>query len=654
MVSKRIKQISGKREDLIRSKIPYTKALNGKYVKVVENSFNTMQSYLDLMDTILVDTPGSDIPVGDEQFRNMLYEMTDHYVEVVESYFNPNVLKSPVINFPASLMERWKVSKSEFLLTKLLDDMAGYNETRKSRTMAVPLTVKAKSVYLQHCKRLNQRIVAMMELPPEIQNDALVAQLPANKNAGWPFFFKQSKKNVHKLTLEILNKLSVRLGSGHKFAMEYVYDEIGITKRDLSDPKKWTKDAFVEGKFTYITVRVIVGLARFITEQTKGSPFGYTPPYISFYRTQGGKETKVRSVFGGWFGLKLVGMLVSAAKHDSEFIIPTIGDLPWIAAMNYDQLFDQIAASMDETLDNPPYAEWAGEDMSRYDNSIMPMDLSWIFVDTDISKEAPIYQLLAKVGYFSMLGSDTWVGKRRIPGLNTSDVENRDADYIFFNSGNPFTSEFGSLVHMMISYYVADLYDWQLVHSCYLSDDNISCWNKYDVDLFVKALTDLGFVINKDKTFVYTRDGVVSFLKYWLGPLLSADSTKILWGGDANSRWYNMLHSERDVEEENFEAGFATWVVLNEAIPLNRTINQILSKLGSYGRISLPVLTEILGHREFKNNFIGGQILSAISLMKAATLELNPARLDLPATTSPAILTEIDFTSLRIKGEDGV
>ena len=94
----------------------------------------------------------------------------------------------------------------------------------------------------------------------------------------------------------------------------------------------------------------------------------------------------------------------------------------------------------------------------------------------------------------------------------------------------------------------------KLVHATYLSDDNLCAWSEFDIDRFFEiAVDELGFATSVEKTFIYSRDGVVSFLKNLIGPLLGMG--EMVWAGDPTSRWYNMLHSERDVETDEYRAG---------------------------------------------------------------------------------------------------
>jgi len=634
MVSKKILIESGNRESILRSKLDGTKSLNGKYVKVATNSFSTLQSYLDLSKLVLTDNPGSDIPVGDENFRNVLYNMTDFYIDVVRRTYVPEVLENDAVRFPEALLERFKTSKSEFLFTKLVDTLREYYDKRKSRKQGIPLTDMPRKIYLEHCVRLSKSIRLIQNLPLEEQHDMLLSYLPANKNAGWPFFFHQTKKNYVRLCNELFSKVSVRSGNKYLLCADYIKSKV-------------SGDHYEGGELKFITADVVLAFAEWIVMPSKTSPYGYTPPYIMFYRTQGGKETKVRAVFGGWFGLKIIGTLVSAAKHH-DFEMPRIGRTKWIAAENWDIQFDLLAQLMEEE----DHLEWVGEDFSGFDQSIRPDDISWVFSDDEYLTKAPEYMKLVTVGFNSLVGAGTWVGKRRIPGFSVEGKkDDYDVDYIFFNSGNPFTSEFGSLVHLMISSYVSEVTGWKLIHATYLSDDNLCAWSEFDIDRFFEiAVDELGFATSVEKTFIYSRDGVVSFLKNLIGPLLGLG--EMVWAGDPTSRWYNMLHSERDVETDEYEAGFSTWEVLNPNIPLNRTINQILSKLGSNGRIALPIITEVINHKEFRNTLIGSQVVQAIYAMKVADRKPKPSRPDLPSSISPEVLTEIDFSALRIKGAD--
>lgn len=640
--------------DQLSEKIPETSRLGGKFYyniakkkakgKKVQPAWpQGKRQYLDLQENVHSDTAGSDLPVGNEEFRQAMNLILPEAILHSKELFDMTILGGEAFNFPAKYESMKDTSKSEYYFYKMVETLTEYMvKMYIRRNVIFDIPKKALEIYLKHCQNMENAIGVIDNMPFEEQHNFLLSRLPANKNAGWPYFYHQTKDNALELFNDICLKLSVRAKNGKGFtAFQWISKQI--------DDELYTNKGFL-----YFTVQIIYLFAQFLLLPTASNSEGTFPPYILFYRTQGGKETKVRAVFGSWFGLKIIGMLMSAAKKVETFEYVLIGDWPWMAGLNWDELFGVMAETCEkEVLES----EIAGEDASGWDQSQRYDDFSFIVMWQELKSKCPIYYTLIVYCIKHMHYADTWIDKSRIKGPKDKTRKGMtDADenarYIFFNSGNPWTSEGGSLKHLIMAYAASEKFGWQIKHATFLSDDNLIVWSKdFDLTEYINFWDERGFIVDEKKTFLYSRDKGVSFLKNWIGPILPGND-QWLYVGDLNSRFYAMLHSERDVEEYGSELGFGHWIVLDETTPQNRIVNQILGKLGSMGKAALPIIKLIVDHVEFKKTYYGKEVIKAIYLMKVDLVQVRTERDDLPASFSPLILKDLNISAVDLRGQN--
>lgn len=627
----------------------HIKSLNGKLWDYVKNSREGNKSkkdvWFDLQNLLLTDQPNLDLAVGEVdvsrikdrkekeraklrnaeclQMREAMYAMMPTFVSEALSMLNPVVTDMRAFDFPEKLHETHQVSKSRFFVDGLYETVSSYLTEELNRDTDI-LTIDAQKIFQSHAKQMEEGIVYIASLEPEEQEELLLSYLASGKNEGYPNFDHQNKKTFRDRFLEFAKGFNL-------------YKE----KKD--------KDGKV--KIAYITVELIVEVVQAAIKHPnetqwpqdllKEKPQGLVLPFVLFRRTQGGKTTKIRAVFGGSILLKAMGLILSAARKVETFKYVKIGDLTWIAGLDWDSMFEGIKDTMTKTCTvggtllqgnelKRHGVEWVGEDFSGFDMTIRKNDLDWVLHDKEIPK---IYKLFWEYVLLCLSYSEVWTGEKAVLG-------------VFFKSGHPLTSEMGSLVHLMITYYVASITGWKVKHSTYLSDDNLTCWGKSDtnegygrrfnVKSYVKICKKLGFEVSESKTFVYSRDLYVKFLMVWIGCLVQ--DGKLDYLGDLNSRYYGYLHAERP--SSDVEVGL--WKVTGD-LP----VDQFLSKFASLGYLGVRLVQVLVNHEEFRLTKLGRKIIAAIEGIKRKEYVPSPTIDEILVGFNPSLLAGVTIDTDR-------
>jgi hypothetical protein len=330
-------------------------------------------------------------------------------------------------------------------------------------------------------------------------------------------------------------------------------------------------------------------------------------------------------VFGGDVLMKALGSLWSAAKnnfYDKETYRALSPKTPWVAWEEWTQMFNGILECM-PTIDQDgnlepmsaerinsfsrlkvqkeAYVDVYGEDFSGYDQTIIREDLQWI---TRHKKVGFIMKWILDC----CSESEVWAGPERIHG-------------IFFKSGHPFTSEFGSIWHQTFLHNISDMSEsMTLLNAIVLSDDNLGWWLNFDERILLGYAEELGMTIDPAKSSWFSRDKIVSFLKVLVGYVFTKESIRYV--GDIISRYVSFVRSERAIEQD-LSAPRGTYNITG-----NKEIDAGLSKAGSYSEEGAPFVEFIL--KVVAGTPLGMDMIKAIMEMSLRYYEMY--RDDIPST----------------------
>lgn len=397
-------------------------------------------------------------------------------------------------------------------------------------------------------------------------------------------------------------------------------------------------------------------------------------PFVLFERTQGTEnETKHRSVYGGNILMKYWGCVHKAAKllglskeacttlnipttPDAKTVFrsredlpvdidkerfPAPGGIPMKADMNWDLMFTimrdkfpkdseharEISAAMGYNLRESDVLDIIGEDYSKYDTTIIREDLQWIVAH---SKMGWMFQYMLDALEFS----EVWIGAHRVLG-------------IFYKSGRPFTSDFGSIVHIVRQdAYAAESGAIKLA-SCVQADDNITWWVNADPKAMSDFNAKFGLTIKADASYSWNRDGIVRFLQVDIGRVMfgSEETNDIDFIGNPVSRYYGLAHSEREIEavEGKPDELKGDWVGIYK-ITEDVFCNAYLSKLSSYSSRGKSIIMLIL--KLFKNTKLGNKGIAAIENLRPGVW-YHQYYSDVVQGFNPALLNTLAVSSIR-------
>jgi hypothetical protein len=511
------------------------------------------------------------------------------------------------------------------------------HEDNRPPPKPVPVHDEAKKIYFQLLDLLWYGIDALRKMEPEEQELRILEGVVTNSNYGFPNPVTQTKKNFKKLVTTTASRI-----------FPHVY-----------------KKHLINGEL-FITVNFVFDLI------SAAGNDEYHGPFIHWWRTQIGRYiTKHRSVFGGDWLMKLLGAVVQASKKigykreaaialgqisedyesmDSVKYIPERGGLPVVAQHEWTIMFEGFLNKMPE-FDSDwnlksytheeimarfpgvdiPQGEYVydvfGDDFPGFDQSIIRGDIEWLTTH-------PKWGWINRWILDCLEESEVWFGPKRIFD-------------IFFKSGHPFTSDWGSAHHLNILFQVRDFVRAkgryaEILGLSVLSDDDIVYAIGITVEDIVEYLEQYGLTIKIHDSFVYSRDKIVSFLKVLIGHVF--DGVAPTYVGDMITRYTALAHSERDIEKEISKGDDSS--ITNEPGVYNITgdveLDSFLSKLASFssnGRILVRAILEFV-----KDTDLGRRAIVAISQMDK--FDAESYRTDVLTGFPPAWLGSLDVLDL--------
>jgi hypothetical protein len=585
-----------------KSKFPEDTAwsLGGRFLKMLDHY--QIESFARLTQLVLRPDGNSDHHIGDKNFQSIIIGNVGDFISNVKRMFSENYTvndkEKKTFDFPQKLLETINTSKSAFNPDKLIENTISYLTRVQNRKEAVKVHPRVKTLVFKYWTSVWAEIQAIKEDAPREQQELILTGLAPNTNSGYPFWTKQTKKNFPKMFGKFLKQFFPEVVKRHRSTIT---------------------DGYV------LTVDIILDAIREAIRKE------YYPPFTLFYRTQGGRnyETKHRSVYGGDIMMKAFGSLWAVAKHRVGLIFD--GPIPWIAWQEWTEMFDSIRDNLPNIEDdlivpqsaNELQEKWPsahipdgdhivevyGEDFSGYDQSIIREDLNWI---TSHKNVGWIMGWILDV----MEHGEVWFLGLRIRG-------------IFFKSGHPMTSEFGSIIHRNFMENAAEYMGGICLGGTVLSDDNLGWYINFNEYKYLDYAKQVGLEIDKDKSSLYSRDHIVSFLKVLVGYVLKSSMKSYI--GDPQSRYYGLAHSEREMvgqfDEDELSAGFRDlWRVTGDI-----EVDAFISKLGSFAEPGAPLVEDIL--RVVKDTPLGLKTIQAISDMTDQGVE--PYRRDLFISFGP-------------------
>jgi hypothetical protein len=521
------------------------------------------------------DDPLSDHHLGDAHFQSVLYGFVNDFIILMKQLMSHWYLDGKVHDFPTELLEKLYTSKSSYLFSELLKTINQYYTKPKKRTGPVPEHPTVRQIVFSHVDDVWVQINELRKLPYDEQQQFIYMGLMGQTNCGFDATSRQTKKTVEG-TGEIVSNFGKVLWL--PFVQQWLPDTYA----------KWRK--ILRENDIYITVDMIFDA---ITEAEKKELYF---PYIGFKRTQLGRlgVTKHRAVYGGFILLKALGAIWKSAKDiaKKEIGIRQFGKMDWVAWKDWDDLFPRILEKIpyiDEDGNVLPQSkselislygdraeglsegehivEVYGEDFSGYDQSIIYEDLAWI---TKHKKAGWIFNYVLN----TLINSEVWIGNLRLSN-------------IFFKSGHPFTSLFGSIIHLGVMCNAADYMNAHLLSACVLSDDNLGWWVNFNEEAYIDYCDSLGLEIKSEASSKFSRDKMVIFLKNLVGYVLSDGSRQFM--GDPVSRYLGLVHSENPQSGDRIVPERDSWVITGDA-----ELDALLSKLASFAAPGAPFVLAIL------------------------------------------------------------
>lgn len=617
------------------------RSIGGKYWKKIPVS--SKSAYLSSQQGVVKDDPKADYHVGSPTFQNVMIGGSVLFLNLLGQIMSERWLKSEIVDYPNGLNKNVEKTTSAYFYEMLIQSLSLYqknDEIEKSRSRRydmkilddgtkeylprpIPWHPFVKKMAFIYYDEIWKGIRILSQMTRKQQHIMLREHIISHVNSGYPTFTEQTKDNFGKLWAQTVRILGINL----------IIDE---------EEKK--------ENIHYITVDEVLNVIKHCVVKKLYFPF------LLWYRIQ--KQTH-RSVFGAFYILKMMGALFSAAKDltfkddhiDSnlddifEKRLFGIGGLPFIAQVNWTQLFTAILARCPEEDDSgritPMTADKInelfgaqvtgdhkvnviGEDLEKYDTSLIGEDLE------ELRKHKNMGWIL---GYLIdvLYKSEVWTAFTRV-----FDVQ--------FKSGHPETSNFGSFPHLNLVYLTRDRLKRKYPKGIFivlavsvLSDDDII----FVIGITAKDIAETadlyGLVVKINESFDYHRDHYVGFLKVEIG--YNVKGVKA-FHGDPFSRYYGLCHSERKINDEEPEKNElrAIWKITGKV-----TIDAIISKLASFGKYDKRQVLFIL--EIMKDTTEGREVIMAISQIDPdAKYELY--RRDVPLGFEPNWLASLEVLSI--------
>jgi hypothetical protein len=288
------------------------------------------------------------------------------------------------------------------------------------------------------------------------------------------------------------------------------------------------------------------------------------------------------------------------SKNVPKFEYPKIGILPWFSGIDWNVLFNDIIS-----IDFEDH-EVVGEDIIRFDNCVIYEDL--VFLKDINTKLTPFWSWTLDTMKEGWVFYGPWRTQK-----------------VFFVSGHPFTSEFGSYVHHALSTLVAEEMGADIKHGVFQSDDNLVFYDAFDIDIMSNTYNRYGYPIKEEATHVFSIDGMVSYLRNWIGYIFN--DTEITFTGDMTSRYINMIHRERGSPE----------IFFNIANDVN--VDALIGQLASFSVNAASVVKPLFERLEVTD--IGREAKRALVRLRANELGISRKRFDVPVGFRPDWLVDL-------------
>ena len=510
-----------------------------------------MGTYAKLSTLVMRSDLDSDHHLGDQNFQTTVIGNVDKFISVAGQTYSEEYIRGETFDFPQKLLEMISTSKSAFNPNKLVDNLVSYLERPKERKVPVKVNPRVIKLVDKHWTSIWNGIQAIKEETEEKQQELVLTGLAPNTNSGYPFWTKQTKKNFPKMFGTFLEQFT---------------------------PATYSKNKILIKDGVSLTVDIILSAIK------EAISLKYNPPFTLFYRTQGGRnfDTKHRSVFGGDMLMKALGALWSVAKHNYTSVLRD-GSVPWIAWTEWSEMFSEIRDALPEIeegyvqpiaagilkkmwpeadiSDGDHIVEVYGEDFSGYDQTIVLEDLEWL------TKHKNVGWIMRWV-LDCLKYSEVWFLGLRISG-------------VFFKSGHPFTSTFGSIIHRNFMENAADHMGGTCLGGIVLSDDNLGWYLNFNEKKYLDYANIVGMKIDRAKSSMYSRDKMVNFLKVLVGYATQVAKTKS-YIADPQSRYYGLAHSEREMVGQFTDKELKADLKQLYRVTGDIEIDALISKLGSF------------------------------------------------------------------------
>lgn len=539
-----------------------------------------------LQKSVLTDDLTSDHCIGnDREFQvAIIQQLPPVYFHLGKQLFLDSYYSSEHFNFKQGLLDIINLPKSRFTVNDLYKNTAKYllkpDIPQETAHDVEPETI---AMYKKHLIMYETGLKRLQSLPPEDQELIILSGIIPGSNLGYDQFTHGSKRTFKKMLFKYCEK---HLG-------------MSLSEKD------------------YLTADLAMDIISACVSKD------HNPPFVLFYRTH--TYPKVRSIFGSGIMGKLVAAFMAACKKlaDDKFFIrvkdnpdgakeiyaestlekeeftnlkeylPRVGDLPWLAWLEWDPQFEIIRQAMGNSED----LEWIGTDFTAYDTSIRFIDFDW-----KLDLKTPFHDVF-QFTYNQQKEAETWTNGYRITNSVMDEVDyETDEEGIEFKSGIWSTSEDGSCKHFDLNQKVAKDMGAQIDHSILLSDDDLTAFRKFStIEDHAKLMASYGFEISSDKTSLFSRDGYVEFLKNHIGYIYSEDDLTVL--ANLVSRCYGLAHTERSLEKRGI------YHVTGD-VP----VDQGTSKLASIGSQGNPFISETL--KVVRGIDLGKKIIAAVLMVQ--------------------------------------
>lgn len=596
---------------------------------------NLKMTYLMLMKQICKDDDMADYHIGDEHFQNHIIGGTAQYLNFLSTIMSKDFCTSDVISYRDTLQAEIEVSKSVHKYTALIKqvhkytpdlkdkDTNGRRFTENGAPKIMPINAEALSHYFGLLDQIWAGICKLQSMPLDEQEPIILSNLwPAN--SGYPFFRKQRTGKTKKMFAEMCVMLGVSFKNDDFITVDKVFE---CVHKYMATKQHW--------------------------------------PYLLFYRTSGGSAPKERAVFGAHYLMKLVAAVISAGKftafnerpdgfydeHITKFVY-SVGGLPIVAQQPWEEMFASIMKRLPRKGADGKLQKMSAEQIKHLFNYSIPngdYEVDVFGEDFPSFDTSMIYEDFIELKTHKHMG---WLVAFILEDLKGSDVWSATLRFImiFFKSGHPLTSDFGSYFHRKILYNVRDWLrnkgvDAHILAASLLSDDSIV----YVINITPKDVNDYlkeyGLYIKLDESYQYSRDFIIGFLKVYVGYILG-DGT-VNYVGDPVSRYYGMAHSEREIEQDLKDPDESegdtrgVWAVTGDI-----ELDAFISKLASFGDQGSAIVYAILNL--VKDTALGKSAILAISALKPRD-DIQPYRSDVPVGFHPSWLANVPVLELLQK-----